>query len=123
MDPLTIATLAQLGISLFGGGGGAPEAPDAPSGGITIGPTITSQGLQPSGDNRASKMSEAVVKADKGGKGILKDENLQMAALAAQLGSVLFGGGQAPPPPGLPRGGGIGIKPVFQNTARNLYGG
>jgi len=51
------------------------------------------------------------------------DQKIQMAAMAAQLGSALFQGGQGPPPPGVPRGGGIGIKPVFQNTARDLYGG
>jgi len=50
------------------------------------------------------------------------DEKMQMAALVAQLGSALHGPG-APPPPGAPRGGGIGMSPVFQQmTARNIYG-
>jgi hypothetical protein len=137
-------SLAQK-LGLFGG-----DAPDAPQlqrgGGISISPTINAGGMQPSGE---SKIADAQVQANlpltpteagkfgtgellaKGGKGFDKvkgkgpglDESLQMAALAAQLGSVLFPGGQAPPPPGLPRGGGIGMKPVFQNTARDLYGG
>jgi hypothetical protein len=54
--------------------------------------------------------------------GMSFDEKMQMAAIAASLGSVLAGPG-APPPPGAPRGGGIGMSPVFQQmTARGLYG-
>jgi hypothetical protein len=55
-------------------------------------------------------------------EGMSFDEKMQMAALVAQLGSALSGPG-APPPPGAPRGGGIGMSPVFQNmTARGMYG-
>jgi hypothetical protein len=55
-------------------------------------------------------------------EGMSFDEKMQMAALVAQLGSALSGPG-APPPPGAPRGGGIGMSPVFQQmTARNMYG-
>ena len=57
-----------------------------------------------------------------GKEGMGFDEKMQMAALVAQLGSALHGPG-APPPPGAPRGGGIGMSPVFQQmTARNIYG-
>lgn len=60
--------------------------------------------------------------AGKQGKKMGFDEKMQMAALAASLGSTLAGPG-APPPPGAPRGGGIGMSPVFQQmTARQLYG-
>lgn len=54
--------------------------------------------------------------------GMSFDDKMQMAAMAASIGSALSGPG-APPPPGAPRGGGIGMSPVFQQmTARNLYG-
>ena len=57
-----------------------------------------------------------------GTEGMSFDEKMQMAALVAQLGSALSGPG-APPPPGAPRGGGMGMSPVFQQmTARNMYG-
>jgi hypothetical protein len=64
---------------------------------------------------------EDITKA--GGKeGMSFDEKMQMAALVAQLGSAAAGPG-APPPPGTPRGGGIGMSPVFQQmTARQMYG-
>lgn len=48
------------------------------------------------------------------------NDKLQMAALAAQLGSVLQGPG-APPPPAAPRGGGIQMTPQFM-TARRASG-
>jgi hypothetical protein len=47
------------------------------------------------------------------------DDKLQMAAMAAQLGSLLQGPG-APPPPGAPRGGGMSFQPY---SPRQLYGG
>ena len=67
----------------------------------------------------ASKMQEQIKKANKGGKKSL-DDKLQMAALAAQLGGM-FAGGNAPPPPGAPRGGGMSFSPY--QTPRDLYGG
>jgi len=57
-----------------------------------------------------------------GKAGMSFDDKMQMAALVASLGSALAGPG-APPPPGAPRGGGIGMSPVFQQmTARGMYG-
>lgn len=57
--------------------------------------------------------------ADIPGKKSSLDDKLQMAALAAQLGSVLQGG-KPPPPPSAPRGGGMTFRPY---SPRDLYGG
>jgi hypothetical protein len=84
------------------------------------GPLIDSGGLQPSGDQITSKMQEEINKVNDPKKKKSFDDKLQMAAVAAQLGSALFAGGQAPPPPSVPRGGGINMRPV---SARDLYGG
>lgn len=75
------------------------------------------------GGEEAAKRNLAKKGDKKGDKKTTMDDKLQMAAIAAQLGGALAQGGQAPPPPGLPHGGGMGMQPVFQNTARDLFGG
>jgi len=80
------------------------------------------EGVGQSLDTQMQDAFKAPMPKDGGKGGMSFDEKMQLAGLAASLGSVLAGPG-APPPPGAPRGGGIQMAPVFQQmTARGLYG-
>lgn len=91
--------------------------------GLNAGSIRNAQSVIQPGQSVEQSMQAAIAKGVPEKKpGMSFDDKMQMASLVASLGSALSGPG-APPPPGAPRGGGIGMSPVFQQmTARNLYG-
>lgn len=86
---------------------------------LSLGLEAATQGAANGGDPASGFAQAMAGGGEAGGGGFNPDQAMQYAAMAAQLGSMFSGPG-APPPPGLPGGGGWNGPEPF--TMRQAYG-